>query len=282
MPMSALATPSPSREQTLAAYAEQRCLIADGSISWRESGSGSAVVLLHGISSGAASWVDQLSGLQAHARVLAWNAPGYGRSDALLTQTPLASDYARALAQWVDAIHLETFILVGHSLGALMAAAFAGAQPTRVRRLILMSPARGYANATPTERERRYADRITKLERLGPDGMARARAAALLSPSAPADAVDWVAWNMRQLHPGGYRQAVWMLTHDDIGRYANDYAGPVTVLSGIADNITPVERCEAVAAEFAGATYTSVSGLGHALYLEDPVRTNGILQRLMV
>lgn len=266
-------------EQTLARFPERSCRAGDGAVSWRESGSGSAIVLLHGISSGAASWVQQLAGLSEGFRMIAWNAPGYGASSPLAEETPLASDYAKVLGQLVDALSLDAFTLVGHSLGALMAAAYAQAHPQRVQRLVLMSPARGYAKAGAEERERRYNDRIAKLERLGPEGLARERAAALLSPAASPEAVAWVAWNMRRLHPGGYRQAAWMLTHDDIGLYADGYTGPVTVVSGAADTITPVERCKAVAGLFTAATYESMPGLGHALYLEDPAQINPLLRR---
>lgn len=278
--MSVTATRLVRHEQLLAQYPEQVCPAGDGVVSWREAGSGPAIVLLHGISSGAASWVEQLAGLQTRARVLAWNAPGYGGSTALATPTPYASDYARVLGEWLDAVAVETATVVGHSLGALMAAAFASAHPQRVRRLVLLSPARGYANADPAERERRYADRIAKLERLGPEGIARERAAALLSPNAASEAVAWVAWNMRRLHPGGYRQAAWMLANDDIDRYATGYAGAVTVISGSADAVTPPARCEAVARQFKHATYAQVPGLGHALYLEDAARSNEILRQL--
>ncbi|HBQ6262524.1 TPA: alpha/beta hydrolase, partial [Klebsiella pneumoniae] len=48
---------------------------------FREQGSGIPLTLLHGISSGAASWHKQMA-LPGY-RVLAWDMPGYGESPML-------------------------------------------------------------------------------------------------------------------------------------------------------------------------------------------------------
>ena len=64
--------------------------------SYREAGTGEHyLVLLHGISSGSGSWVKQLQDLSHHFHIIAWDAPGYGSSDALTTLQPNAEEYAQ-------------------------------------------------------------------------------------------------------------------------------------------------------------------------------------------
>ncbi|MFX5714251.1 alpha/beta hydrolase, partial [Acinetobacter baumannii] len=64
-------------------------------VAYRSGGSqGPVVLLLHGISSGAPSWLPCASLLAAHARVIAWDAPGYGSSSPLAQKAPRAADYA--------------------------------------------------------------------------------------------------------------------------------------------------------------------------------------------
>ena len=63
--------------------------------------------------------------LSHHFHVIAWDAPGYGKSDELLTDQPNATDYAKRLAALFDTLKIEKAIVVGHSLGALQASAFA-------------------------------------------------------------------------------------------------------------------------------------------------------------
>ncbi|WP_241834148.1 alpha/beta fold hydrolase, partial [Klebsiella pneumoniae] len=62
---------------------------------FREQGSGIPLTLLHGISSGAASWHKQMA-LPGY-RVLAWDMPGYGESPMLAATPADAGDYADAL-----------------------------------------------------------------------------------------------------------------------------------------------------------------------------------------
>ncbi|VFS74520.1 Non-heme chloroperoxidase [Raoultella planticola] len=85
---------------------------------FREQGHGTPLVLLHGISSGAASWHKQMA-LSGY-RVLAWDMPGYGESPMLPVAQANAGDYADALARMLDHAGVEQAVVVGHSLGALV------------------------------------------------------------------------------------------------------------------------------------------------------------------
>ncbi|MCQ9617561.1 alpha/beta hydrolase [Paenalcaligenes niemegkensis] len=136
--------------------------------------------MLHGISSGAASWSKQLMTQGERYRLLAWDAPGYGGSALLNTSTPTARDYAHSLKQLVTEQKLERFTLVGHSLGALMASAYAALYPEDVQKLVLASVAQGYGLASAEKKQQVYQMRPQMLARLGPDGLAKERGPALL------------------------------------------------------------------------------------------------------
>ena len=139
------------------AFAPRVAMLGEQQLQFRESGHGASIthVLLHGIGSGSASWVQQLDVVAdaSALRVLAWDAPGYAGSSALSPAEPTATDYAQQLWAWLDVLGCHTpIVLVGHSLGALMAASAAALQPARIARLVLLSPARGYAATPAAER----------------------------------------------------------------------------------------------------------------------------------
>jgi pimeloyl-ACP methyl ester carboxylesterase len=254
----------------------QRVGAAGTAITYRAAGDPGdpALVLLHGVGSGSASWMVQLATLPAHdLRVIAWDAPGYGGSDPLPDAAPSAADYAAALARLVAALGLKRFSLLGHSLGALVAVSFCrGPAHEQVARLILASPAAGYGKADPAQRKARIDGRLEDMARLGAAGLAEKRAAGLLSPRASADTVARVRAVMSNLRPEGYAPAVRMLGGADIFADAKDIAIPTLVLCGGADPITPEADCRGVAAAIPGARYETLAGLGHALYVEDPTR----------
>ena len=241
---------------------------------YREAGSGRPLVMLHGIGSGSGSFLRQLETLSDRFRVIASDAPGYGKSPALPQSAPVAADYAAALARLLDALGLDRVLLVGHSLGALTAGAFATAHPQRLGGLILMNPAGGYGAADEETRREKLDARLSLMDRLGPRGMAEKRGAALVSPKASDEARRLVVWNMSQLRPDGHAQAARMLASGRLAEDAARYTGPAMVIGSTGDTVTPEAGCKVIAAAFPKARYVSIEGPGHASYVEAPGEIN--------
>ena len=243
----------------------------------RERGSGMTLMLLHGISSGAASWHKQMA--LPGCRVLAWDMPGYGASPMPDVQKPTASDYAHLLAARLDSAGVQQAVLVGHSLGALIAAAFAAQFPERVARLILADPAQGYGQATPEQREQVWRSREQQIA-LGGAMLAQTRAAKLLRPHARQADIATVAAGMCALRVDGYLAASWMLAHDDIHRWLDRCRGGFEVWCGEQDEITPPASARQLALRY-GMPYRPLADAGHASYLDNDARFNQQLLRVM-
>jgi len=234
------------------------------------------LVLLHGIGSGAASWVQQFEVLGETRRVLAWDAPGYGASTPVEADSPVASDYATVLKEWLDALGIERCVLVGHSLGAIIAGAFAVANPQRVAGLLLLSPAGGYGASAAEVRETKRDQRLAMLKELGPQGLAKKRSTNMLSTHASDEARAWVRWNMSRVIPNGYAQATHLLANADLASDLSRYRGRINVAVGAEDTITPPEACERLALA-AGTKLQVVPRAGHAGYIEAPAAYTAII-----
>ncbi|MGH7090976.1 MAG: alpha/beta fold hydrolase, partial [Stellaceae bacterium] len=184
---------------------------------------------------------------------------------------PTPADYAEALSAFVDALGLRRFALLGHSMGALPAAAFCRVTGTeRVERLILAAPTSGYASASPELRRLRIEGRLHDMAELGPAGLAEKRAPGLLSAQAPRRAHMLVRAAMKEMRPDGYGRAVEMLGRSDIFAEAKGIQVPTLVLCGSNDATTPPENCRRIAAAIPGARYVEIAGPAHALYIESP------------
>ena len=271
----------------LSAYPCERVALADGAqVQFRRVRGALATdavthVLLHGIGSASGSWLAQLQqvagGTGARSHVLAWDAPGYGASSALAMASPRAADYATRLWAWLDALAVtQAVTLVGHSLGALMAAAAAVQAPSRVARLILLAPAQGYAHASAELREKKLSDRLANLAALGPAGIARKRAGAMLSAEADASQRAFVEHVMAQIDPAGYTQAARMLASGDLPGDLRHVACPVTIANGESDTITPPQAARALALAI-GAPYVSLGAVGHSCALQAGAQVNRLL-----
>lgn len=241
-------------------------------VSYRETGAGQALVLLHGIGSSSASWLNQLETLKGY-RLIAWDAPGYGESDFLSQKNPFPKDYADALHGFLDRLLLKDVVLVGNSLGCLMAGAYAAAHPERVRSMILLSPAAGHAGDESKQRER-----LRQFEELGPEGLAEKRSPTLVGKGSPPEAVELMRWTQRRIRPQGYRQAVHCLTHGRLADDARRFPKKVLVACGSEDIVTPEAGCKAVAAAFPRAEYRSLPGIGHVPHIEAPATINALIE----
>ncbi|MEP9324565.1 alpha/beta hydrolase [Paraburkholderia phymatum] len=260
-------------ETRLSHFPAQRIEIApQRAIGYREAGRANLdgtlpLVLLHGIGSGAASWVQQLEALGTTRSVFAWDAPGYGESTCVSSPSPQADEYARALREWLDALHIERCVLLGHSLGAIVAGSFAASHGNRIAGLLLLSPAAGYGAASEEVRASKRDSRLAMLAELGPQGLADRRSANMLSRHAHEASREWVRWNMMRIVPHGYAQATHLLANADLATDVAKFDGRIAVAVGAEDTITPPASCERIA-QAARTRLQIIPCAGHAGYIE--------------
>lgn len=264
---------------TLVHGASHRIEIGNSVLTYSEAGGGMPLVLLHGIGSAARAFDDQLAGLSDKLRIIAWDAPGYGGSTCLAPESPKASDYAAALAAFLDVLGIPACHLVGHSLGTLIAASFAADHPGRIQSLTLVSVAAGQARLPAAEREQALAQRLGDVAELGPRRMAEQRGPRLLASTATSVMVRRVVETMAAVRPDGYSQAARMLASGDIKAdiVRLPAAMRVQFLYGNDDVITPPARNIEAAALRPGAPVHVVKDAGHAVYLEQPAAFNAIV-----
>jgi pimeloyl-ACP methyl ester carboxylesterase len=97
-------------------------------------------VLLHGYGESLVAWRGLFDRLAAHADVTAFDLPGFG-----LSSKPRngygTEQMAGSVLSAASALGLDSFVLIGHSLGGAVAVAAALAEPRRVRALVLIAPA---------------------------------------------------------------------------------------------------------------------------------------------
>jgi pimeloyl-ACP methyl ester carboxylesterase len=133
--------PTNMRSSHVHAPTEQRIPLphlALSALTWGERDA-PALLALHGWLDNAGSFARVAPLLAAHYRVIALDLPGHGHADHLPAGASYHYvDYVRAVLAAIEALQLDRLTLLGHSLGAGIAALTAAAAPGRIDRLLLI------------------------------------------------------------------------------------------------------------------------------------------------
>ncbi|SDL37010.1 alpha/beta fold hydrolase [Microbacterium azadirachtae] len=130
-----------------------------GSIAVSVVGQGTPLVLMHGGGPGASALANYRDNLEAFEgfQVILPDQPGFGGSyrptEADLEARSITEISVDATFHVLDALGIDTFFLLGNSLGGATALGMAIAQPTRVAKLVLMAPGGGWLPTGPTPTE---------------------------------------------------------------------------------------------------------------------------------
>jgi pimeloyl-ACP methyl ester carboxylesterase len=184
-----------------------------------------------------------MTSLDGSYPTLAWDAPGYGDSRPLRVKWPDASDYATALNRLLTHLGIERCILVGHSLGNLIAGRYALEAPARIAALVLICPVIGYGAMKGGPLPPQVAARIEELDRLGPEKFAAKRAWRLLADgSLDPEVLRPVQAAMAAVRRPGYDRAARLLAGGQLIEDASNITLPALVISAWEDRITPPEN----------------------------------------
>jgi 3-oxoadipate enol-lactonase len=122
-----------------------RVTVDDGvGLEMREAGSGPALLLVHGFGGAKEDFADHVGRLAERHRVVIFDHRGHGESDAPDDVAAYSLDrLARDVVELADALGIDRFRLLGHSMGGMVARRVVLALPERVEAMVLMDTSAG-------------------------------------------------------------------------------------------------------------------------------------------
>jgi pimeloyl-ACP methyl ester carboxylesterase len=252
-------------------------VVVDGlRIAYAEAGEGPALVLLHGGMDDSRSWRLQLEGLSRRFRVLAWDAPGCGRSDDPPSTWRMA-EFADCAAGWLHAIGVDRGHVLGLSWGSTIALELYRRHRALPASLVLASAYAGWAGSLPPEETHaRLGGALAGADR-PPEEVAEAWRATL-APGAGAVADELTAmWaeNSGRRHPAGYEAAVRSMAEADLRPVLAEVRVPTVIVHGELDERAPLHVAKALQDAIPRAELVVIPGAGHLCNVEAPEVFNG-------
>jgi len=236
---------------------------------YRRAGNGPPLLLLHGGWSDSRDWHPQLESLSDEFAVIAWDAPGCGRSDDPVGPMTIG-DYADAVADLVDALGVGPVHLGGLSFGGGLALAVYRDHPRIVRSLLLASAYAGWAGSLPPEEVQARLQRVrSELDR-PPAEWIDGYLPGFFARPVPADVLALVRSVMLDVRTAGTEPMLSAFADADLRDVLPTVAVPTLVLHGSADVRAPRPVAEALHAGIPGSRLVVLPGVGHVINLEAP------------
>lgn len=236
----------------------------DLNVHYLEQGQGEPVLLVHGNWSTNSSWLPVLERLPSGLRGIAPDMRGRGKTDGQHSSYSIPS-LAQDLRAFVDALGLDAFHLVGHSLGSAVAMQFALESPERVLSLTVLSPA--WVDGMPgaynvpaaqqaiTDNKEMFAGALKMMMPTLPEGDLRQR----LVDEGHGQRIEATMGNLTAL-------LEWKP-----GDSLHETGVPTLVISGELDALTGGDNARR-AAQALGADEVVMPGVGHSPNVEAPDR----------
>jgi pimeloyl-ACP methyl ester carboxylesterase len=232
----------------------------------------SVVLLVHGLFATAdLNWSLAIPALATQFKVVAPDLRGHGRG--LPTARFSGAECADDLAAIVRALDLDRVIVVGYSLGGLVAQLFVRRHPELVAGLVLCATACSFE--VPTERGAvRFLEQAV---RRVPEGLRRAAMLALLKPkSADCARGRWLMNEVRRHDTLAFLDATSEAARFDSASWLGASKCPAAVIVTSDDRVVPADAQKALARTLGRSSVHDVAG-DHFACVKQPAEFNAAL-----
>ena len=233
-----------------------------------------ALFLLHGVGGGAHAWHDnQDAWAGAGYRSLAWDCPGYGRSAPV---DPCTMDsLARALLALIDSAEARCNIVIGHSMGGMIAQEAVALAPQAIQGLVLSGTSPSFGPPGGNWQQQFLADRFAPLDAgAGMVGLAQDLVPAMMAPGAGPAAQAAARALMAQVPEATYRAALQAIVAFNRREELSRITVPTLCLAGEFDRNAPDALMQRMARQLPRGEHRCLSGVGHLANMEDPAAFN--------
>ncbi|MDH7794651.1 MULTISPECIES: alpha/beta hydrolase [unclassified Beijerinckia] len=231
------------------------------------------VYLLHGAYGSKDYWRYEIAELvRAGYRVIAWDAPGYGLSP--LPDLPAGGyniDYlARSFGQLLKATGGHTNVVLGHSLGGIIAPRAALLFPDLVHGLIVSATVGSFATRSAEDQKNYVAERLAPLDQ----GKTLAESAmpvikSMFGPKASGPMVDLVTQVAGSTEADTFRSSILAIMAYDGRDTLKQLRLPTLLIAGECDGVGRPEGMRGAAALVPDSEFAVVSGAGHYGWAEN-------------
>jgi pimeloyl-ACP methyl ester carboxylesterase len=241
------------------------------------------VILIHGLGGSIDDWKNTIPALAENFHVLAFDLPGFGKSDKG-SQDYSPTRYAQLAHFLADRYFPDkNYHIVGHSMGGAIALRFAAQRPLHFQRLVLIDVAgilhpqviskfqagSMLENTSGVYQTRGFAERLSgrileQVDRL---------------PISPIDIANSALGRDNVLMGGPERIAALELAGEDFSNAVTSVTEPTLILWGDDDMTAPLRTGKVLSARMPHARLEIIAESGHEPMQDQPEQTNALIKK---
>jgi pimeloyl-ACP methyl ester carboxylesterase len=242
-------------------------------------GSGPTILMLHGIGGGHRAFAPQVESFAgAGYRAVAWDMPGYGRSPPIEPYNfkGLAQSCVALMEALVEKQAKKNLIVLGHSMGGMVAQEVVSRRPDLVRQLILCGTSAAFGKPDGDWQKNFLAERTAPLDAgQSMAELADALVPQMIGPASLPEGIELARSCMGAVNPSTYRRALQALMGFDRRADLARIAVPTLLIAGEYDKNAPPAVMKKMADAIPGSDYLEMRGIGHLQNLEAPEDFDG-------
>ncbi len=232
---------------------------------------GKRLLFLHGAGSNGGVWSRQLDHFSKRHSPVAFDWPGHGRSSGTEALASIGA-YRESTSKVLDALAIDRAVIVGTSMGGLVALDLALSAPERVEALVLVSV--GPKISLPAE--------MTETWRLVMTGRAPQPFNTTGYGDDPAFEILREGWEHQvRTDPRVRYFDLVAATAADYRPRLGEIRRPTLVVAGAKDPLTTSADAALLASGIAGARRVEIAGGGHFLYREKPAELHAAIDEFL-
>ena len=236
---------------------------------YQVSGSGDTTVfLLHGAYGSKDYFREEIAALVKEGlRVVAWDAPGYGLSP--LPEGLSIDGLADAAARLITTLGTRTNVLVGHSMGGIVAPGVCARIPDRVHGLVISATVASFSQKTDDEKRIFLEERIEPLKRGKPfRETAKAVVDSMFAPGSGGPRVQLVKDVALSTNAETFVAAISAIVHYEGVPTLKSINLPTLLVAGAYDKVGNPASMEKMAGWMKQARYVCIDNAAHYSFAE--------------
>jgi len=247
------------------------------SIAYDARGDGNTtLVFIHGWCSNRTFWREQLDEMAKEYRVVAIDLPGHGESDRNREEWTITS-FAEDVKTVVEKLYQERVVLIGHSMGGLVALEATQLMPKNVIGVICVDA----ISNVESESQSDMMDRVIAAFEADFEGTMNAYMPRMFSPDADSSLVAWATKSSIESDKAMAVSIMRRFSEIDEKDLLSSAGVPVRCIYAAKDDPSGPHSYVEINKKYADFNAVFVDGVGHFLHLENPKEVNHHLFTLL-